>query len=351
MNLDRLWQEIKDLILENSFSCQEILLPYAEWRVLDRNLSFYANSDQVDIKGYSCVVVHKAMLGSFSLLQLDEMLSDWITIFGNAVFVVFARKKTTEYTVDPKHLDAVKVFVDPRHFWRENYKQACFLHIPKTAGTSVWTALSVSISSKAYFSSDESLLNYAGDINDFEVVGGHFNYDTLRETGWNGPVFTTIRDPISRLYSFARHAWRDRAYIQTLDQNFKVMLEVLEGKKIGDPFEIVSMIMNGQTLAIGASINDDLLAPITHAHAFANALNIIEVDDFVFSLSEDGADMLKEINKCFGVDLVDLPNKNSTDHTIDIELLKSILIDMFFENRVTFMDTNLYPTLLSMKKQ
>ena len=349
MNLDIHWQEVKDLILEDAFRSQKILLPLAEWNARDRNLSFYTDGDHVSIEDYSCVVLHKAKLQSFSLGQCDELLRDWTAVFGNNVFAVFSRKKTVEYTFNPDHLKYIEVFVDPLKYWRENSKQACFLHIPKTAGTSVWNAMSLSIQSKAYFSSDQGLLNYEGDINSFETIGGHFGYATLREKGWNGPVFTTIRDPISRLYSFARHAWRDRAYMATLDANFRVILDVLENNQSSDPTNTISMMMNGQTLAIGARMGDDLEDPITHAHAFTNALNIVEEHDFNFSLTQDGADMLKKINQCFGVDLVDLPHANSTDHALDIEPLKSILIDMFFENRVTFMDTNLYPTLLSMR--
>lgn len=85
-----------------------------------------------------------------------------------------------------------------------------FLHIQKTAGTSLQQMLTESFGAKNVFTSVEDTLHLhcPGELSTYSVFSGHFNYDSLRYIPRANPsVITFVRDPKQRLLSLYYH-WR-----------------------------------------------------------------------------------------------------------------------------------------------
>lgn len=92
-------------------------------------------------------------------------------------------------------------------------KPALFLHIQKTAGTSIVDLLRFSyrkegVASHGDFLADLTDLGFEkrgrspGDFKDFAFVSGHFGFDFASELMDNRYSFTFLRDPIERVLSF-----------------------------------------------------------------------------------------------------------------------------------------------------
>jgi hypothetical protein len=84
-----------------------------------------------------------------------------------------------------------------------NGRQLCFLHIGKTAGTSIQHALFEAMRGKKIF--HESLPNFdrasREDMADSDLVIGHFGYQHVAKMRRSRFLFTFLRDPIDRVLS------------------------------------------------------------------------------------------------------------------------------------------------------
>jgi len=84
-----------------------------------------------------------------------------------------------------------------------------FLHIPKTAGTSVSRALFQIAEEKELRMVGGVLFDHLADIPDWDeskVLAGHLGLLPLH---YNFEYFTVLRDPLERLYSYFSHVKRD----------------------------------------------------------------------------------------------------------------------------------------------
>ncbi|MGQ7794075.1 sulfotransferase family 2 domain-containing protein [Faunimonas sp. B44] len=87
------------------------------------------------------------------------------------------------------------------------HAQIAFLHIPKTAGTSVRAALV-----RAYGRNEVVFIqpqNAPDDLSTYRVVGGHFNAAFIKSRIPDAEVVTILRDPTNRVLSLYRY-WTAR---------------------------------------------------------------------------------------------------------------------------------------------
>lgn len=94
-----------------------------------------------------------------------------------------------------------------------------FLHIPKTAGTSLRFALEAALgarcvfpcqaylerSGRGYPTAQEAKLALAGVSNDIQLLQGHFRLQELRGLAPNAKIIAVFRDPVSRVVSLIKH--------------------------------------------------------------------------------------------------------------------------------------------------
>lgn len=350
MGLDPYWTDARNLLAAEMFRGRSILLPVAEWELQDNILVTYDSQASVDISAVDLVVVHKALVGAVSISDLRQLLSSWTIVFANEVFVVFSRQAVKVDRISKDHIKPLKIHVDPRQFWRENNPRPCaFLHIPKTAGTSIWSQISAIAPSSIYFAADEALLNFDGDLNDYELVGGHFLYRTLRSKGWKGPVFTTLRNPIDRLLSFMRHAIRDRGISGVLDQSHREIVDFVDSGMKADSHFLLQSRMNEQAQILGSAGEEDLDDPCVQLRAAARALERLESGEIEFALVEDEADMIAGLARCFAFETTKLPRANTTQTNFDESALRQSLTRSILDDSLTCNDIGLYQAARMLK--
>lgn len=86
-----------------------------------------------------------------------------------------------------------------------------FIHIPKTAGTSVYNALWRVASDKlAWYSGPETrpqiFFSMPNVRNSIRIYGGHFGYGQIRNfLSADDKVYSVIRDPVERVFSHFNH--------------------------------------------------------------------------------------------------------------------------------------------------
>jgi len=83
-----------------------------------------------------------------------------------------------------------------------------FLHVEKTAGTSLTEMLCHSLDAPSYIEKRDVLLGLSAcEMSQFDFFAGHFNYDTLSLIPREKRIFTFLRDPRERLISLYNF-WR-----------------------------------------------------------------------------------------------------------------------------------------------
>ena len=152
--------------------------------------------------------VHKGYMPIFGPAFLERMLQDWLVVFANEVFVIFATPRVVRNNfseTEGAHCQPIRNFLNAS---REKRRKdlIVFIHIPKTAGTSLWSELASHFPSNLYFAKCEHFQNRKINVADFDLIGGHIFYSLvethIRPTDW---IIGVLRNPIDRLCSAINH--------------------------------------------------------------------------------------------------------------------------------------------------
>lgn len=157
--------------------------------------------------------------------------------------------------------------------------KTAFLHIPKTAGTTVHHILLNCFPGGRIFTNAERGNNQKVDPSTFDFVSGHFNYSYLIERGLTGHrVITIFRDPVGRALSHFYFLKQDRLLdlVEQEDEAYdqselELAREVLAKARENDlaefirkePFLANITLGDYQTRLMGAP---DKLAPLDSSH-------------------------------------------------------------------------------------
>ena len=281
---------------------QKVIMPKGDWPEFTYQATLYNQDSYIGgIEHYDYFVLHKGMVASFSQNCIKYFLNNIPVIFANEVFVVFSSKAIGGNSDYEDHVSSLYSYVYPERFYRFDKKRCCFIHIPKTGGTSVWSYVSNNIRSSIYFSSDQSLANFEGDINQFEAVGGHILAETLLEKGWNGPVFYVLRNPVDRIRSFISHAMREGENITALSGSFTQARDLQEGVLSEEQKNLLFMEGNQQVRALGADRDHDLARPYHLSKALMKALAHFDQEGWDFAIQEDSCNISKIASIKFGI--------------------------------------------------
>ncbi|OSQ45266.1 sulfotransferase family 2 domain-containing protein [Marivita geojedonensis] len=171
---------------------------------------------------YEVIVAHKDALLSFPR-WLVARLAEYETVLENSVFFVLRRPRTEgrfqlATSVAQAHMTEIM------HRVSGLSAQLDFVHIPKTAGTSITQVLRSKSIGYQYFSTHQEL-TACTDINVYSTVAGHFYLSKLLEKrGSNaGDVFTVIRNPVDRFLSAVGHARRAEENPESFGPSMKAM--------------------------------------------------------------------------------------------------------------------------------
>jgi hypothetical protein len=312
---DTYWTEISEILNNRITASDRLLAPLASWPPLPGTMDHYTPESHVsDIAPYQYVALHKAYIPSFPQRAVAELMNNWHVVHANAVFVLFCAHGTHESGIDKGHIAPLLHYLAPKVYWRPQGQPLAFLHIPKTCGTAVWQLLSADIRSKVYFQSDATLAAFDGDINDFELIGGHFHASTLIAKGWSGPVLVVLRDPVERTLSAIGHARREGEDVRALPSTLVGLDQPLD-RNAG---ELFFFQLNLQTMLLGAAADEKVMNARALVGCLSRALQRVADPRWIFAAQDDPTRIGALLQQWAGTRTAELPRANVTPHKLQL---------------------------------
>ncbi|TFF24980.1 hypothetical protein E3C22_06240 [Jiella endophytica] len=164
------------------------------------------------------VLLHKGMMHGFPLSRLTE-LAEWEPVFQNAVFVLLVDRwqpaprlgglrSPLAWLGNQRALQPLKTYLGDIASGRFSGGRTVFIHIPKTAGTSIYEAARGHFHRSLLLGSHAELKSATEHLPAYDFVAGHFTYDVAKKAMPGANFATLLREPLSRLASAAGHARR-----------------------------------------------------------------------------------------------------------------------------------------------
>jgi len=187
-------------------------------------------ADRIDIHDANVLFLHKARLGALPRAELARICNEWSLVFANDVFVCLARDLARPA---PPRIDAyLRYFRPVQHYltpaaFRRSAQTVYFVHIPKTAGTTAWDAITNPVQAKVYYDSHNSFVANPPGGNDYDIVGGHVFRSAFERASLPGSrIACVLRDPVERFRSAFLHARRRSEDASTFSPTMKLMREL-----------------------------------------------------------------------------------------------------------------------------
>lgn len=210
--LDPMWQAAFDAISAVATEADSVLAPLGDWPGFRGAARFYR--DMIEPGGASLLLLHKGRLSGMPEADLTDVALHWQCIFANEVFLGFSRRRRIR--LDARlgrgllHFLPLFIHLHARRF-RKRRGQLFYIHIPKTGGTSFWTALARSFPAHIYYPSPESFLRHPPEPGRYDLIGGHLPLDLVATHVQQGDrVLGLLRDPTERVLSAFLHSRRPR---------------------------------------------------------------------------------------------------------------------------------------------
>lgn len=311
--LDVWWRKALSALACHVAEDARVLLPIGDWPRLDCAAQFYRITDTlVAVDGFDAILIHKGMLTSFRQADIGLCLREMVAVYANPVFVLFVQQPRRRHLFLPAHVRILKIYADPARYHSRHARRGAFMHIPKTGGTSIWSCLSRSVRSTVYFASDATLAAFDGDLDAFELVGGHIHAETLVARNWQSPTFFVLRDPVRRVLSAIAHARRTDGNLATFDESFHVMRQIDGTAPDENLRKIIFYEGNLQIRMLAERPGDDLHDPATREAMYRRACARLEQSGWQYGCLEDPVVLARRISDRFGVRTAKLPHLNRT---------------------------------------
>lgn len=207
---DPCWQEAWTAIAPLLRGHDRLLLPRGDWPAEGLRSRFYDN--EIRIGRASVLVLHKGRLGGIAKPALRRVMRRWRCVFANEVLVCFRKPAPVPLGRQPhvgdRHACTLHEYVHSRRLKRIN-GTVYFSHVPKAAGTAVWTALSQRVRSSIYYDSFESFRSNPPRPGEYDLVGGHVPVPLLLANASAADrVVGLVREPTARFRSAFLHSRR-----------------------------------------------------------------------------------------------------------------------------------------------
>lgn len=313
--LDRYWSQAHQALVRHLPEGASVLLPAGDWPELPFTTTFYFGTDcNLTIDGHDGVLIHKGMLASFRQADIRICLKDLSAVSANNVFVLFVQRPRmivrATALLPTFHKSPLKVYANPARYYRRTLHRCAFIHIPKAGGTSIWTEVANSVPSNIYFTSNETLAAFEGDLEAFEAVGGHINAETLVAKGWKGPAFFVLRDPVQRVLSFINHAQRADANLGMFVNSFHAARRIGNAPLDESLRNLLIREGNLQVGVLGARPGESVHDCVVQQLIWARACARLGSPDWPFALLEDGSHMARQVATHFGTRKLNLRHYN-----------------------------------------
>lgn len=168
-------------------------------------------------RSYAVIILHKDLVASLPISGLARLMQYDVN-YENAVFLVLEMKPGGSVGTSLSGLMR-------RLFWRSG-KKICFVHIPKTAGTTIVANLRRNTFGVRYFGVRREFLE-CRNVEEFNAVCGHFYFKDVMDSSFAPDVsLSVVRDPLERFISAVAHARRPEEDASTFGPSMKAMREL-----------------------------------------------------------------------------------------------------------------------------
>ncbi|WP_146220736.1 sulfotransferase family protein [Gluconacetobacter entanii] len=284
---DPAWQEAWDAVVPTLSKKDRILLPVGQWPRADvAEMRTYRYV--IEVGDATVLFLYKGRLSGIPRGVLKRIHDTWRPIFANAVFVCFRRSMwrpgflnwKREKERSSAHYGPVREFLDSRKL-RRCRTTTFFVHIPKTAGTTVWEAVGNHVAAKLYCENHEPFERHPPQSADFDLIGGHVSLPIMARVAAPQDRFAAVlRDPVDRFRSAFLHCRRAHEDPKTFTKAMRLMRERPLAEFLRDPGAPMEICQ--QTIMLGFAF-DRVYVPEVEQEIFDRACAAVEQEGNLFA--------------------------------------------------------------------
>jgi hypothetical protein len=310
--LDPWWQAARNAVLRRLLPSDRLLVPRGDWGEFDCPVRYYDGVIVVD--DATVLILHKGRLPGIRKQELGAILDGWQCCFANRVLAVFSRDRKrwidARYLSLRGHLRRVRCYIESRALKRRS-STLYYVHLPKTGGTSAWSALARVFESSVYYADVEVFSANPPARGEYDLVGLHFSPVVLEGILASGDLLAgMLREPTERFLSGVLHARRAREDVETFTASQRAMRTLGIRDFLATDFGNYEARL--QLLALGAQpgIPGDSL---TDQVLLARAIAFLDRGDTLFAPSEESRLFIRALAAGIGLGNVPLGRLNAND--------------------------------------
>ncbi|UMM09083.1 sulfotransferase family protein [Gluconobacter frateurii] len=342
--MDPLWQDAWRAILPYLSPNDRILLPEGNWptaNVAEVRTYHYV----IDIDDATVLILYKARMAGIPHDVLKKIYTTWKPIFANEVFACF-KHYGFRRILDPvmrraKHYRVIKEALYSRKL-RRCRDTLFFVHIPKTAGTTVWEAIGERTPSKLYYESYESIVCSPPKCKNFDLIGGHVSLPLFAAlAASNDCIAAVLRDPLARFRSAFLHSRRVNEDPQTFTDTMRFMRDNSLRDFLTYPDAVMEICQ--QTVMLGFDFNSPYDSSMEQG-IFEQARAAVEQPKNLFATTCQLESFIGAMRTKLKLPLLDkpLPIRNASNHISQKQDIEEFEDSISKIREILHMDQDLY---------
>lgn len=310
--LDRKWHEVYKSVVPLLTGADVILAPRGDWAAFPCPVNYYDNIIEPD--GETVFFLHKSRLPAIRKEILATIMANWQCVFANGVFAVFVR--SPRKYIDVRYgWQRVRLWVIERYLRSRALKQRkstiYYVHLPKTGGTSMWSALTNTFRSSVYYGDINTFIANPPLPGEYDLVGLHFSPSVLDGLLTRGDVVAgTLRDPTKRFLSGIVHWRRQSEDPQAHTASQRAMRDMKLNEFVQTDFG--SYETRVQLIALGTDYRYAFDSYDDH-EMLCRATAFLGRADSIFVPSTDAGDVLEQLSQRLNFRAPQLRQLNTND--------------------------------------
>jgi hypothetical protein len=298
------WAGVRGILRDGDI----IVAPHGDWPSGRFTLRPYRGAIMLDDDA-TVLFLHKGQIASIRRPDLADVMLGWQCVFANSVFVCFTRERRLRIDrriIRPQHMGRLYRYLHAPRLKRRR-STLFLLHIPKTAGTSLWDALRRHMPSSIYYDSVEAFLHNPPAPGDYDLVGGHIPLRFMAPyVAQGGRIICTLRHPTDRFRAAFLHARRTGEDVGTFTPTMRLLRELPLREALKQPAVIAEIRQQLIMLGQGFRPYDPDLA----GEMFTQATAWMENDRHLFGTVEDLPHLGQVLKRRLGLSKLDLGHLN-----------------------------------------